>query len=343
MESQINIKNNTVSNLQHTFNYKKSKNGAIVLLNMGGPNSLFEVKIFLQNMFADPYILPIKSNFMRKIIGSFIVNKRLEESQNNYKKIGGKSPLVGHTLALCKKLEQLNPNYYYTYAMRYTPPFATTIAQDLKQKNINEIVLFSMYPHFSHTTTTSSIQDFLRALKVCHFEPTIKIVKHYYMQESYNNVVLNRILESLEGENSLEFHLIFSAHSLPQKNIMKGDPYQNEVLDNVEILKEMLRQKKIEFASIQVAYQSKIGPIKWLEPNLQDILACYRGQKVLIYPIAFTIDNAETDFELSYQYRLEAQKYDIKDYRVARCPNESQDFASCILELSQNAKSITTI
>ncbi len=313
-------------------------NTAIVLLNMGGPNSLFEVKMFLQNMFADPYILPIKSDFLRKIVGSFIVNRRLEESQNNYQKIGGKSPLVAHTFALCEELKQLNPQYYYTYAMRYTPPFASTIIEELKQKNIDEIVLFSMYPHFSYTTTASSMEDFLQALKAQHFTPNLKIIKHYYMQESYNKIILDRILETLNGESPQEFHLIFSAHSLPQKNIAKGDPYQKEILENIEILKKNLKQRKMDFASIKVAYQSKIGPIKWLEPNLQDILPNYKDKKLLIYPIAFTMDNSETDFELSYQYKIEAQKHDIRDYRVAKCLNGSKDFASCILELIHNAE-----
>ncbi|WP_297811404.1 ferrochelatase [uncultured Helicobacter sp.] len=306
---------------------------AIVLLNMGGPNSLFEVKMFLQNMFADPYILPIKSDFLRKIIGSFIVNQRLEESQNNYQKIGGKSPLVSHTFALCEILKQLDNQYYFTYAMRYTPPFATTVVQDLKQKGIQEIVLFSMYPHFSYTTTTSSVQDFLSALKTQNFSPKVQIVERYYKEESYNLVILNRILEALNGEDSKEFHLIFSAHSLPQKNIERGDPYQKEILENVEILKSMLKAQGIEFASIKVAYQSKIGPIKWLEPNLQDILPKYKNKKLLIYPIAFTIDNSETDFELSIQYRTLAQNIRIKDYRVAKCLNATPSFAQCILEI----------
>ncbi|MBD5165592.1 ferrochelatase [Helicobacter sp.] len=334
------LESNTIQDSQsNNTSLESHYKTAIVLLNMGGPNSLFEVKTFLQNMFADPYILPIKSDFLRKIIGSFIVNKRLEESQSNYQKIGGKSPLVAHTFALCERLKQLNPQYYYTYAMRYTPPFATTIVQELKRKNINEIVLFSMYPHFSHTTTTSSMQDFFRALKENHFEPKIKIVNRYYQQESYNYMIIKRILEALNNKDSKEFHLIFSAHSLPQRNITKGDPYQKEILENIEILKSMLTKNKIEFASIRIAYQSKIGPIKWLEPNLQEILPYYQNKKLLIYPIAFTMDNSETDFELSYQYKLEAQKHNIQDYRVAKCPNDSKDFAACILELIQNAES----
>ena len=306
---------------------------AVVLLNMGGPNSLFEVKTFLKNMFNDPYILPIKSDFLRAMVGSFIVNKRLEEAQSNYQKIGGKSPLVGHTFALCQALSAMESQIFFTYAMRYTPPFADGVVQDLKGREIQEIVLFSMYPHFSYTTTQSSVQDFLRALKTQNFSPKVKIIERYYKEESYNRVMINRILEALNGENAQEFHLIFSAHSLPQKNIERGDPYQKEILENVEILKSMLKAQGVEFASIKVAYQSKIGPIKWLEPNLQDVLPKYKDKKLLIYPIAFTIDNSETDFELSIQYRALAQNIGIKDYRVAKCLNATPSFAHCILEI----------
>lgn len=306
---------------------------AVVLLNMGGPNSLFEVKTFLKNMFNDPYILPIKSDFLRAMVGSFIVNKRLEEAQSNYQKIGGKSPLVGHTFALCQALSAMESQMFFTYAMRYTPPFADGVVQDLKGREIQEIVLFSMYPHFSYTTTQSSVQDFLRALKTQNFSPKVKIIERYYKEESYNRVMINRILEALNGENAQEFHLIFSAHSLPQKNIERGDPYQKEILENVEILKSMLKAQGVEFASIKVAYQSKIGPIKWLEPNLQDVLPKYKDKKLLIYPIAFTIDNSETDFELSIQYRALAQNIGIKDYRVAKCLNATPSFARCILEI----------
>ncbi len=312
---------------------KKTLKTAVVLLNMGGPNSLFEVKTFLQNMFNDPYILPIKSNFLRSLAASFIVNKRLDEAQENYKKIGGKSPIVAHTFALCEVLNKMQDSYYFTYAMRYTPPFADMVVKDLKNKGVEKIVLFSMYPHFSYTTTASSFDDFLKALKRNEFLPKIYKVERYYEYNSYNAAVINRIKEALCGEDSKGFYLIFSAHSLPQKNIEKGDPYQKEILENIEILKKRLAAESLEFKSIEVAYQSKIGPIKWLEPNLQDCLLKYKGKRLLIYPISFTMDNSETDFELSYQYKLEAKELGVLDYRVASCLNANADFAKSILEI----------
>ncbi|MCI5968234.1 MAG: ferrochelatase [Helicobacter sp.] len=306
---------------------------------MGGPNSLFEVKTFLKNMFNDPYILPIKSPFLRAMVGGFIVNKRLEDAQSNYQKIGGKSPLVGHTFALCEALNALESEYYFTYAMRYTPPFADVVAQDLKGRGIKEVVLFSMYPHFSYTTTASSMEDILRAFKACGFAPKVVQVERYYKERAYNLIVIERIKEALNGENSKDFHLIFSAHSLPQKNIENGDPYQKEILENAEILESLFKEMGLEFASIKVAYQSKIGPLKWLEPNLQDLLPKYKGKKLLIYPISFTMDNSETDFELSLQYREIAHRIGILDYRVARCLNDGGDFAQCILEIVKNMES----
>lgn len=306
---------------------------AVVLLNMGGPNSLYEVKTFLKNMFNDPYILPIKNVFIRAMVAGFIVNRRLEEAQENYKKIGGKSPLVGHTFSLCARLNAMESPYYFTYAMRYTPPFSDVVVQDLKERRIREVVLFSMYPHFSYTTTASSMEDILKQFEACHFEPKVQKVERYYQEKLYNLAVLERVKEALNQEDSREFHLVFSAHSLPQRNIDNGDPYQKEILENVQILRSLFADIGLEFASIGVAYQSKLGPIKWLEPNLQEILPAYKGKKLLIYPIAFTMDNSETDFELSLEYRRVAQQVGIQDYRVAKCLNAGESFAKCILDI----------
>ncbi len=306
---------------------------AVVLLNMGGPNNLLEVKTFLQNMFNDPYILSIKSSFFRSLLASFITHKRLEEAQSNYQAIGGKSPLVEHTFALCETLRQLNSSYFYTYAMRYTPPFAKDVVKELKAKAIEEIILFSLYPHFSYTTTQSSYDDFIKALKELDYHPKLCFVRNYYSDKMYNQAVINRICQALGGDDCREFHLIFSAHSLPQRNIDKGDPYQKEIIANVETLKPMLEEVGLYFKSIKIAYQSKLGPIKWLEPNLQDMLKNYKDEKLLIYPIAFSIDNSETDFELSIQYKKESQTLGIKDYRVAKCLNSGEDFAKSILGL----------
>ena len=158
---------------------------------MGGPSNLFEVETFLKNMFADPHILQVKSTFMRKIIGTIIVNKRLEEAKKNYQAIGGKSPITPTTFALTQKLNQLDPSTYYTYAMRYTPPYADMVVMDLLHRGIEEIVLFSMYPQYSTTTTKSSLVDIKQALCETKYSPKIRVVERYFNDYRFCELIVN--------------------------------------------------------------------------------------------------------------------------------------------------------
>ena len=117
-----------------------------------------------------------------------------------------------------------------------------------------------------------------------------------------------------------------------------GDPYQKECEAHVALLKKRLTLENLFFPRIELAYQSKVGPMKWLTPSLDEKLEALRAdgvKRVLIFPIAFTIDNLETDFELAIEYREKAEAMGFETYTVARCPNESDTFAQALLELAQ--------
>lgn len=304
---------------------------AVVLLNMGGPNSLFEVETFLRNMFNDSAILPIKSKFIRSLVASFIVNRRVEHSKENYKRVGGKSPIVENSFELVKKLQSLDPKRYYTYAMRYTPPYAKSVVEELKQKEIEVVKLFSMYPHHSKTTTLSSIEDFKNALG--DYDCEIKTVDSYPLYHQYNRAILQRIKESLGDQNPNDFVLLFSAHGLPVSIIKQGDRYQKEIEDNVEYLKSLLEIEKLNFSDILISYQSKVGPQKWLEPSTIDTIKRVKSKKMIVYPISFTIDNIESVFELDIEYREIAQASNIEEYIVSKCLNSSSLFADAIISM----------
>lgn len=306
---------------------------AVVLLNMGGPNSLSEVDTFLKNMFNDPHILPIKSPMFRALIASFIANRRSDAAKSNYRQIGGKSPLVEHTFNLIKKLQSLDSTRFYTYAMRYTPPLANMVVRELKLKEIESVILFSLYPQYSSTTTLSSIEDFREQCKKEDYTPRILEIDRYFDDKLYNDASIERILEALNGEKPGDYTLIFSAHGLPQRVVDAGDPYEKEVHANIKHISDSLENRGVKFAKITHAYQSKIGPIKWLEPSLECVLSKHRKEKILIYPIAFTLDNSETDFELGIEYKKKAHELGIKAYKVARCLNDSDLFAHAILNL----------
>lgn len=305
---------------------------ALVLLNMGGPNNLVEVEVFLTNMFNDKNIITVKSDLLRSFIAFMIVTSRKKEARVNYEQLGGKSPLVGYTQKLIDKLQAQIPEMLVTFAMRYTPPFASEVVDQIMKEGVDEVIALPLYPHFSTTTTKSSLEDLRAELRKAGFCGKLKTYKKFYKDINYNTLLAERLIESLGSDDAKQFELIFSAHSLPQKIVDKGDPYQREVIEHAKLIEEILKEKGYEFAGVHVAYQSKLGPIKWLEPSLEDKLKSLTNKNALICPIAFTIDNSETEFELWIEYEEVAEELGFENYRIAKCPNDDERFVHMIKE-----------
>ncbi len=310
---------------------------ALVLLNMGAPRDLDEVGIFLKNMFNDKNIITIKSNLLRKFISFMIVATRSKEAKESYKELGGFSPLVKHTDNLIKKLSNSFDEYIITHIMRYTPPFAIDELKWLKAKGVSEIVLFPLYAQYSTTTTKSSFEDFYNSCKKIDYNPKVIEIKNFYKNELYNKAIVQRIKESLQNKDASKFDLIFSAHSLPQKIVDSGDPYQKEVLENVDILEKLLKKEGLEFNKIHIAYQSKLGPMKWLEPSLESKLKELLNKNVFIYPISFILDNSESEFELDIEYKELATKLGYESYHVIKCLNDSDLFIEAMRDIINEA------
>jgi len=291
---------------------------AILLLNMGGPNTLSEVKLFLHNMFHDKAIIGAPF-LIRKMIAYFIVKGRLKVATANYEKLGGISPIVENTKNLVEVLQkELDLDVFYI--MRYTPPFAHEILS--KIQDYERFYVIPLYPHFSTTTTLSSLDDLYEAAESLGIDDEkFSIIDQYYNNKIYNQTIVDQIRESLGDDNPQDFELIFSAHGLPQRVINRGDPYQIHIKRNVYWARKALSEKGIEFYKTHLAYQSRLGPIEWIKPYLDEKLKTLEKKRVIIYPIAFLIDNSETKYELDIQYREIANQLGFMDYRVAEAPN----------------------
>jgi len=301
---------------------------ALVLLNMGAARSKDELEVFLRNMFNDKNILTIKNDTIRSMIASFIVYNRVDKAWKNYEQIGGKSPLHQLTDKLVEKLQEQLPDYFVTTAMRYTSPFAQTAVARIKEKNITDVTLLPLYPQYSTTTTKSSVEDFLEK---ANDQFNITTIEPFFQEETYNRAICNDIVKTNAKYD--HFHLIFSAHGLPQKIVNNGDPYQKQIEEHLDLLKEKLSHYATNFKSINLAYQSKVGPMKWLTPSLDKMLENFKDKKVIIYPISFIVDNSETVFELDIEYRELAEKLGIKEYKVVKCLNDNDLFINSIKSL----------
>ena len=301
---------------------------ALVLLNMGGARDKSELKMFLTNMFNDENILTIKNAFIRKMVASFITNSRLESAWKNYEKIGNHSPINPLTEQLVNKCNDKIENYKTYQVMRYTPPFAKEIISQMKKDGIKEVLLLPLYPQYSTTTTKSSLEDFIKFAKNSF---SISSIETFYKNDKFNECIVNEILNNVEDETS--YNLVFSAHGLPQKIVDAGDPYEKQMNEHVKILSEELQKRGKNFKSINLAYQSKVGPLKWLEPSLEDMLKNFKDENVIIYPLSFIVDNSETVFELDIEYKEIAHEIGIKEYKVCSCVNDSEEFIEAIKDI----------
>jgi ferrochelatase len=299
---------------------------------MGGPNNVDEVEMFLRNMFSDKNILTM-DRYTRALVREIIIFNRIDEVKENFiENLGGKSPLPALTNQLIKKLKT-KLDMPIASAMRYVPPFATDSLKKFKEEGIEELILFPMYPQYSTTTTLSSVEDIEARCQALEYSPKITVIDPYYDNYEYISMSVKKIMDALGDKDSKDYDLLLSAHGLPMSIIKAGDPYQNQVEANVSAIKIYLHERGIEFNNIKLVYQSKVGNSAWLEPNLLDVLRNPYHRKVLIYPLAFTIDNSETVYELDIEHREIADKIKYDDYRVAKCFNDDDDFVDLIVEL----------
>ncbi len=303
---------------------------ALVLLNMGGARNKAELKMFLTNMFNDKNIITVKNPIIRKMIAFFITTSRLDSAWKNYEEIGNESPINKLTEKLVDKCNEKIEDFKTYQVMRYTPPFANNTILQMIGDGINEIVLLPLYPQYSTTTTKSSVEDFIDYLPYT-FGKNIRYIETFYKNDKFNNCIIEEIIRNIEDAS--EYNLVFSAHGLPQKIVDAGDPYEIQMNEHVKILSDKLAQKNINFKSINLAYQSKVGPLKWLDPSLEEMLKNFKEQNVIIYPIAFIVDNSETDFELDIEYREIAHEIGIKEYKVCKCVNDSDEFVEAIMDI----------
>lgn len=302
-------------------NKKANKKIAVVLFNLGGPDSLGGVRRFLFNLFYDPAIITIPNPF-RWFLAHFISFRRYKSSQKLYALMGGKSPIMEETQAQADNLQRfLNSNdeneYKVFISMRYFEPFSDSVIKEIEVFEADEITLLPLYPQFSTTTTGSSINDFQDKLSKSKISDiAVKTVCCYNKDKKFIKSHVNLIKKYLPKDIS-NLRILFSAHGLPQKTIDMGDPYQFQVENSVKEIIEIL-QTEYKQLDYKICYQSKVGPLKWLEPNAEDEikLAGKQNRDVMIIPIAFVSEHVETLVELDIEYKEIAVSNNIDYIRV---------------------------
>ncbi len=304
-----------------------NKKTAVILFNLGGPDSPSAVKPFLFNLFNDRAIISLPQP-LRFLLAKFISGRREKKARKIYAQIGGKSPLLEFTqqqaYALEKELSFVG-NFKTFITMRYWNPRASEVIKDVKKYDPNQIILLPLYPQFSSATSQSSIDEFQRKI-TSHFASSktkiiVKTICCYPSEADFIKAHALLIKQTILKHYSdfAQFRFLFSAHGLPQKVIDAGDPYVFQVKETTKKIVENLAEilsKKLSEIDAKVCYQSKVGRLQWTSPSLdQEIKRAALDKKIpIIVPVSFVSDHSETLVELDLEYKEMAESLGIKKY-----------------------------
>jgi ferrochelatase len=287
---------------------------AIILFNLGGPDSLDAVQPFLRNLFGDPAILRLPT-LIRSPLARFLSSRRTAKARAIYAKIGGSSPILGQTEAQARALEEAlgkdddqGHDWRGYVCMRYWHPMTEAVVRSVKRFAPDRIVLLPLYPQFSTTTTASSFKEWNDTAR---FTVPTKTIDSYPTEPGFIAASVELVKQGLADAGAGPRRVLFSAHGLPEWVIKGGDPYQAEVEQTAKAIADGLGE--IDWS---ICYQSRVGPLKWIGPSTDAEIRRAGADKVavVIYPLAFVSEHSETLVELDIDYRLLAKEVGIPTY-----------------------------
>ena len=305
---------------------------AIILFNLGGPDSLDAVQPFLFNLFNDPAIISLPW-ILRYPLAKFISKRRTPIAKAIYAEMGGKSPILEETQrqshAIEKTLEQEQDEYKCFIVMRCWNPRAADVIKKVKEFNPQQIILLPLYPQYSNATSGSSIKEWSDICKKEKFNIETKTICCYPTEKDFILSYADLIKEKVNLNKLSETTIIFSAHGLPENKIKQGDPYQWQVENTVEHLVKKLSIKNLNYI---LSYQSRVGPLKWIGPSTETIIKqeAKKRKIIIVVPVAFVSEHSETLVELDIEYKKLATDNGSKDYIRVPAVTTNKDFINSL-------------
>lgn len=312
----------------------------VLLLNLGGPDKIEDVRPFLYNLFSDPEIIRLPVKALQKPLAWLISTLRTKKSQANYSEIGGASPLRKITeeqgSALEKRLQELGQDAKVYIGMRYWHPFTEEAIAKIQRDNIEKLVILPLYPQFSISTSGSSFrvleEMWANNERLQKIEYTL--IPSWYDNPGYLTAMADLIAQELDKfEQPEHARVFFSAHGVPVSYVEEaGDPYQKEIEKCASLIMETLGRSN----QYTLAYQSRVGPVEWLQPYTEDALQELgeRGVKDLaVVPISFVSEHIETLQEIDIEYREIAEEAGVENFFRVPALNTHPTFINSLADL----------
>ena len=304
---------------------------ALLLVNMGGPASLDEVKPYLRAIFRDPAILPLP-RALREPLAWGMASLRTGKVAQRYQLIGGKSPLLQWTRRLAaettKILKEIGSDKSVAWAFRYCHPTIETTLQSQKENGVGVIHLIPLFPHYTRAMTGSILTEADRVAD--DLGMTIRSVRFWWDRSEILEIwkgYLNEALNQTEGQTKV----LFVAHGIPQKAVERGEDYPDQVRNHARELAATLP----EGVTWALAFQSRVGPVKWTEPYLEAEIVRLgaSGGTLVIVPLSFVADCLETLYDLDKVAVERARLAGFKEVLRVRVFNDDPRFARALVKM----------
>ncbi len=315
----------------------KGKPLGVVLLQLGGPDALESVEGFLYNLFTDPDIIDLPLAFLfRRTLARIIARRRAPRVREYYRRIGGRSPILKLTVRQAGALQRaLGPDVdaRVVVAMRYWHPATEEAVRALAREGVEDVVLLPLYPHYSKTTTGSSLREWERVTRAMAFRT--RSVTEYCEHPLYIGAIVRNIgiaLRRVPGAERHAVHLVFSAHGTPVSLVKGGDPYKSHI---ERTYAAVVREGGFGLPH-HLCFQSKVGPQRWLEPSLDATIERLAGEgvsHVIVIPVAFVSDHSETLWEINIEARAEAKRLGIRYFDMSPALHTAPGFIAALRDL----------
>jgi len=306
----------------------KTDKFCVILLGMGGPETVDDIPVFLRNIFSDRAIIRLPGGkLFQKPFAHLIAKMRGKNVQENYRRIGGGSPLLKWTKSqadhIVSNLSHDGSSVKCYIGMRYFRPFTQSAIEAAYADGFRKIVFLPMYPQYCRATTGSSFTVARESLKGYNDVDAV-FINEFHDHDGYIQLFRKYIEENIaEGER-----LLFSAHSIPQGFLDDGDPYVQQVERTAALV--------AGDREYSISYQSRTGPVKWVGPDtIEEVtrLCVTENKSLFIVPISFVCDHIETLFELDLD--LEEQIGPSVAGKIRRVPmfNDDAEFGSVLANI----------
>ncbi len=328
------------------------KHTEIIMCNFGGPQKEEDVQPFLFKLFEDPLVIRAPFGPFRKFFANYVSKKRAPNSNHEYAKIGY-SPINKTTETQARQLEamlrELNPDTNVCVVNRYTEPFAEAVIPGIDADK-SRIFVITLYPHFCHSTTATSMREVDQAFLKKYGDQEIDSTRIYswwhnksYLDYTYEQV-RSKLEETLQLRSEGPVTIMFSAHGIPKKYRMKGDPYVSETTGHFNEIKRRCADwlktydggKHLDRCHWELCYQSRVGPVEWTRPYTDstiETLGKSRGGHILLFPVSFTSDHIETLYEMDVTYKEQALESGFNSYQRVLAANTDVKFTECLRDI----------